>query len=65
MSDNNDQLACTYAALLLHDSGVAPTAANIQAAVTAAGVEVRPTLPTLYARFLQTKSIEQLIAASA
>jgi large subunit ribosomal protein LP1 len=57
MTRPDDQIACTYAALLLNDSGLAPTAENIQAVVTAAGVEVRPTLPTLYARFLQTKSI--------
>eukprot|EP00796_Vickermania_ingenoplastis_P008580 gene8580-6020_t len=62
---NSQTLACTYAALMLNDAGAAPTAENIAAAVAAAGVEVRPTLPIIFARFLQKKSVGDLIAAAA
>eukprot|EP00796_Vickermania_ingenoplastis_P008581 gene8581-6021_t len=65
MSSNSQTLACTYAALMLNDAGAAPTAENIAAAVAAAGVEVRPTLPIIFARFLQKKSVGDLIAAAA
>ncbi|KPA73622.1 putative mitochondrial 60s acidic ribosomal protein P2 [Leptomonas pyrrhocoris] len=62
---STESLACTYAALLLHDAGVPVTADNISAAVKAAGVEVRPTLPIIFARFLEKKSVDSLMAAAA
>ena len=57
--------ACVYAALMLHDSGVEVTADSITTAVAASGMEVRPTLPILFARYLEKKSVESLIAAAA
>lgn len=57
--------ACTYAALMLSDAGVPASAENIEAAVKAAGIEVRATVPILFARYLEKKSIEELIAAAA
>lgn len=60
-----DQLACTYAALLLHDSGIEITGDKIAAAVSAAGLEVRPTLPALFAGFFSRKSVSDLMTAAA
>jgi large subunit ribosomal protein LP1 len=62
---STESLACTYAALLLHDAGVPTTAENLAAAVKAAGVQVRPTLPIIFARFLEKKPVDSLMAAAA
>eukprot|EP00331_Platyophrya_macrostoma_P006214 CAMPEP_0176434038 /NCGR_PEP_ID=MMETSP0127-20121128/16422_1 /TAXON_ID=938130 /ORGANISM="Platyophrya macrostoma, Strain WH" /LENGTH=109 /DNA_ID=CAMNT_0017816665 /DNA_START=49 /DNA_END=378 /DNA_ORIENTATION=+ len=59
-----DTLACTYAALICHDAGLATSSDNIQKAITAAGLEVRETLPILFARFLEKKSLSSLFAAA-
>merc|ERR1712087_161410 len=55
------ELACTYAALILHDDGIAITADKIATVVKAAGVEVEPYWPTLFAKLLERKDIEDLI----
>ena len=60
-----DTLACTYAALILSDAGLPTSADNINKAVAAAGLTVRPTLPILFSRFLEKKSVSQLFAAAA
>ena len=60
-----ETLACTYAALLLSDSGLPTTAENITKAVNAANVEVRATLPILFSRFLEKKTVAQLFAAAS
>lgn len=65
MADNTQTLACTYAALMLSDSGLPVSAQNISAAVKAAGIDVRPTLPIIFSRFLQKKPIESLLNAAA
>ncbi|KAG5487719.1 hypothetical protein LSCM1_08084 [Leishmania martiniquensis] len=62
---STETLACTYAALMLSDAGLPASAENIAAAVKAAGVEVRPTLPIIFSRFLEKKSVETLMAAAA
>merc|ERR1712039_1040049 len=55
------ELACTYAALILHDDGIAITADKIATIVKAAGVEIEPYWPTLFAKLLERKNIEDLI----
>ncbi|CBH15340.1 60S acidic ribosomal protein P2, putative [Trypanosoma brucei gambiense DAL972] len=60
-----DTLACTYASLMLSDAGLPITAESINSACKAAGLEVRDTLPILFARFLEKKPIESLLAAAA
>lgn len=60
-----DAQACTYAAMLLHDLKVAPTADKIATVLKAAGIEIRPTVPVLFASFLSKRSISDLITASA
>nr|CCM35930.1 60S acidic ribosomal protein P2, putative [Leishmania guyanensis] len=62
---STETLACTYAALMLSDAGLPTSAENIAAAVKAAGVSVRPTMPIIFARFLEKKSVEALMAAAA
>jgi large subunit ribosomal protein LP1 len=60
-----DATICTYAAMILHDCGAAPTADKIAAVAKAAGANLRPTVPVLFANFLSKKSIGDLISASA
>jgi len=60
-----DQLACSYAALLLHDANIAISSKKIEDVVKAAGLEVRPTLPILYANFFAKKSVAALFVAAA
>merc|ERR1712039_947048 len=55
------ELACTYAALILHDDGIAITADKIATIAKAAGVEIEPYWPTLFAKLLERKNIEDLI----
>mmetsp|Transcript_39479 Transcript_39479/g.87818 ORF Transcript_39479/g.87818 Transcript_39479/m.87818 type:complete len:107 (+) Transcript_39479:82-402(+) len=56
------ELACTYAALILHDDGLEITADNISAIVKAAGITVEPYWPGLFAKLFAKKSIEDLIS---
>eukprot|EP00898_Chlorokybus_atmophyticus_P002124 jgi/Chlat1/2912/Chrsp2S04666 len=58
---STSELACTYAALILHDDGLPVTADKITTLVKAAGVEVEPYWPGLFAKLLEKKSIEDLI----
>ena len=60
-----DSQACVYASMLLHDAGVAVTADKINAVATAAGFELRPTVPILFANFVAKKDIASLIANAA
>ena len=62
---SNETLACTYAALICHDAGVATTAENIEKVVKSAGVTVNSVIPILFARFLEKKSIASLFEAAA
>ncbi|CAG9461189.1 unnamed protein product [Pedinophyceae sp. YPF-701] len=55
------EAACTYACLLLHDDGVEITADKIQKVLDAAGVKVETYWPTLFARTLAVKNMDDLI----
>eukprot|EP01123_Difflugia_compressa_P014159 TRINITY_DN704_c0_g2_i1.p1 TRINITY_DN704_c0_g2~~TRINITY_DN704_c0_g2_i1.p1 ORF type:complete len:166 (+),score=44.24 TRINITY_DN704_c0_g2_i1:30-527(+) len=59
-----DELACTYAALILHDAGQSITASQINAIVAAAGVEVQPFWPNLFERVLKEKNLDELLLAA-
>ncbi|WPT10790.1 hypothetical protein PSENEW3n2_00001962 [Picochlorum sp. SENEW3] len=58
---SNSELACVYAALILHDDGVDITADNISTIVKAAGVEVESYWPVLFARLAEKKNLDDLI----
>ena len=58
---SNQELACTYAALILHDDGIAVTADKISTICAAAGVELETYWPGLFAKLLEKKDIEALI----
>eukprot|EP01062_Namystynia_karyoxenos_P066753 TRINITY_DN6069_c0_g1_i1.p2 TRINITY_DN6069_c0_g1~~TRINITY_DN6069_c0_g1_i1.p2 ORF type:complete len:111 (+),score=56.75 TRINITY_DN6069_c0_g1_i1:58-390(+) len=58
----NDELACTYAALILHDEGSEVSADKINEVCKAAGVEVEPFYPTLFANFLKKKPLKDLLS---
>jgi len=55
-------LACTYAALILHDDGQEVTADKISAVVSASGLEIEPYWSGLFAKFLEEKSVGDLIS---
>jgi len=63
MTSENDiaELACTYAALILHDDNVAITADKINSLLNAANVKVPPFWPGLFARVLANKNLDDLI----
>ena len=56
------ELACTYAALILHYDGQEITEDKINAVVKGAGLTIEPYWANLYAKFLATKPIEDLIS---
>ena len=55
------ELACTYAALILHDSGIAVTADKISSLLAAAKVEVEPYWPGLFERALKGRNVDDLL----
>ncbi|KAK6129376.1 hypothetical protein DH2020_036892 [Rehmannia glutinosa] len=55
------ELACTYAALILHDDGIAVTAEKIATLVKAANLTVESYWPSLFAKLCEKKNIEDLI----
>merc|ERR1712200_272053 len=57
----NSELACVYAALILADDDVAITGEKIQTILKAAGVEVEPYWPGLFAKALESCNIKDLI----
>lgn len=55
------ELACTYAALILHDDEVPVTAEKIATIVKAANVECESYWPSLFAKLVEKRNIEDLI----
>ena len=61
-ADNDTaELACTYAALILHDDNVAITQEKLSSVLDAANVKVQPFWTSLYARVLADKNLDDLI----
>ena len=58
-------MACTYAALILHDDGIPITGDKISAITKAAGVEVESYWPGLFANMLKDKNVEDMLMSSA
>merc|ERR1712000_621078 len=57
----NSELACVYAALILADDDVAITPEKISTILKAAGVEVEPYWPGLFAKALESCDLKELI----
>ncbi|XP_020091392.1 60S acidic ribosomal protein P1-like [Ananas comosus] len=55
------ELACTYAALILHDDGIPITPEKISAIVKAANLKIDSYWPALFAKLLQKRNVEDLI----
>ncbi|XP_042489120.1 60S acidic ribosomal protein P1-like [Macadamia integrifolia] len=55
------EIACTYAALLLHDDGIFVTAEKIATMVKAVNVAVESCWPSLFAKLVEKRNIEDLI----
>eukprot|EP00475_Leptophrys_vorax_P008349 TRINITY_DN1538_c0_g2_i1.p1 TRINITY_DN1538_c0_g2~~TRINITY_DN1538_c0_g2_i1.p1 ORF type:complete len:110 (+),score=37.42 TRINITY_DN1538_c0_g2_i1:146-475(+) len=55
------ELACTYASLILHDDGIPITADKIATLVKAANVTVEAYWPTLFAKLLEKRSVDDLV----
>nr|AID68562.1 ribosomal protein p1 [Cerebratulus lacteus] len=58
---SNDELACTYSALILADDEVAITADKLQTILKAANVNVEPFWPGLFAKALTGVDVKELI----
>ena len=62
--EEKSELLCTFAALLLHDEGLKVDGDNIQKLITAAGAQIEPFWPKLYASMLANKKIGDLLTAA-
>eukprot|EP00210_Caulerpa_lentillifera_P000237 g230.t2 len=56
------ELACTYAALILHDDDLPITAEKILTIIKAAGITVEPYWPPLFEKLFESRNIGDLIA---
>ena len=61
--DQHDELACTYAALILHDSGYDITSDKIATLVSASKNEVESYWPMLFANALKGQDVSSLLFA--
>merc|ERR1712190_404905 len=57
----NSEMACVYAALILADDDIAITPEKITTILKAAGVEVEPYWPGLFAKALESCDLKTLI----
>ncbi|KAL8040824.1 hypothetical protein ABFX02_10G124800 [Erythranthe guttata] len=55
------EIACTYAALILHDDGIPVTADKIATLLKAANVTVESYWPSLFAKLCEKRNIDDLI----
>ncbi|KAF4655263.1 60S acidic ribosomal protein [Perkinsus chesapeaki] len=60
-----DELLCTYAALICHDSDVEITSDNLNALIHASGARhVESYWPVLFARMLKGKDVSEMLSAA-
>jgi len=65
LGGNSNELACVYAALILHDDGLEVSSDNISSILKAAGIEVEAYWPTLFAKLCKGKDIGSMLSAAA
>jgi len=63
--EDKAELACTFAALILHDDNLKVDTDNISKLLTAANVQVEPYWAKLYASMLAGKKIGDLLSAAS
>merc|ERR1719281_1332384 len=61
--ETKDELAVSYAALILHDDGAEITPAGMNALLKAAVVSVEAYWPALFAKMIKTQGMDSLLAA--
>merc|ERR1711912_77616 len=61
---STSELACTYAALILHDDGIPITEEKLNTLISSAGITVEPYWPSLFAKMLAKTSIEDLLMSA-
>ena len=61
MTLSTNEAACVYAALILQDEGIEITVEKLTTLIAAAGVEVEPIWPSIFAKALQGKDLEGLL----
>jgi len=59
------ELACAYAALLLHSAEIEITADKISEVAKAAGITLPAVWPAVFAKTLETAKMEQFVSCSA
>lgn len=59
----NQETACVLAAIILADEGMDCTAQNITDICKAAGIEVQPIWPILFAQYLEGKKVMDLLTS--
>ncbi|CAD5208000.1 unnamed protein product [Bursaphelenchus xylophilus] len=59
---STQELAIIYSALILQDEGIAISADKLQKLVAAAGVQIEPFWPGLYAKALEGVDVNELIS---
>merc|ERR1712137_608666 len=65
MGTEHDELACSYAALMLHDDGLEITSEKLSAIIKASGNTVEPYWPMLFAKALKSAKVGDLLTAVA
>jgi len=65
MAGNNNELACVYAALILHEEGLEISSENISSILKAGNVEVEAYWPGLFAKLCKGKDMDTLISSAA
>ncbi|KAI8894974.1 60s acidic ribosomal protein-domain-containing protein [Globomyces pollinis-pini] len=61
MSLSLNEAACVYAALILQDEGLEITADKLTSLISAAGLEVEPIWPSIFAKALAGKDLGALL----